>query len=203
MTSLNTAIFVQGKQDPWEIYHTALQQILFYDGRDAAPSDIHYHLHSEEDGDREVIYASPHEGLPVLLAVYYRPGGEMYTEQEAREKLESACGKPDCDSHRAQPAHLILAMATEFSWASSKYEGWNAGNLHSGMLWGIGGFLDAKKVPWKWQENLSHEVHSGYDDLDDLVKAAERVRGMSSPMGAAQAIAREFMKRMGMLPEDD
>jgi hypothetical protein len=203
MTALNTAIYVQGKQDPWEMYNITLQQALFYDGRNTAPSDIHYHLSSEADG-REIIYASPHENLPVMLAVYHRPGADMFTEQEAKDRLDPSCGNPDCDVHQAPAAHLIVALASPLSWGDEKREGWNAGNLHSGMVWGIGGFLDAKGIPWKWQHNVSHEVFEGYDALDGLPPAVERTRmGMANPMGLAQEMAREFMKRMGLLREED
>lgn len=202
MTALNTAIYVQGKQDPWEIYHAAVQQILFYAGRDCSSEAIDYRLHSEEDGS-EAIYISPHENLPVMMAIYYRPGRDLYTGEGAQAQLMSGCGDPQCATHRAQPAHLIVALATNFTWRADRLEGWNAGNLHSGMVWALGGFLDSKKVPWKWQENVSHATHEGYEDLDHLVKAAERFRSGFGAAGVAQQMARELMKRMGLLPEDE
>lgn len=196
MTALSTAIFVQGPQDASEIYNTALRQILFYDGRDAAPSDISLHVATDTDG-REALYASPHESLPVTLGVYHRPGGMMFTEQEAKEKFDSGCADPNCISHRPEPAHLIVAFATNIFWADEDRQ-WNAGNLHSGMVWSIGGFLDSKGVQWKWQENISHSTHEGYEALDDLVGAVDAVRtGMTNPLGVGQIISREIMRRMG------
>lgn len=202
MTALNTAIFVQGPTDPMEIYNVALQQILFYDGRDAAPGDISFHIHTDEDG-REVIYAGPHENLPVLIGVYYRPGGMMFTEEEAREKFQNNCGNPGCMTHRPEAAHVIVALATDALWVDEN-RNWNAGNLHSGMVWGLGGFLDGKKVPWKWQENISLNVHEGYGELENLAPAVQQVKmGLSSPLGLGQMISRAILKKMGLLPDED
>lgn len=196
MAALNTAIFVQGPQDALEIYHTALQQILFYDGRNASPSDISFQVDTDTDG-REILYAPPHEHLPAMLGVYHRPGGMMFTEQEAKEKFDSGCPDRNCVSHRPEPAHLIVAFGTNIFWADEGRK-WNAGNLHGGLLWSIGGFLDSKQLPWKWQENISHSTHEGYEELDNLVAAVENVRtGMANPLGIGQVISREIMKRMG------
>lgn len=205
MTALNTAILIQDKQDPWEVYNTALQQILFYAGRNCGRGDIEHRIHEDEEGC-ETIYISPHENLPVLMGISYRPGRPLFTEEEARRKMESGCGNPDCPAHRAQPAHVIVALATSIFWADEE-RSWNAGNLHSGMVWAIGGFLDAKKVPWKWQENISHTTHEGYEALDDFPPAVDQVKaGLSGSGGfsrVAQAISREIMKRMGLVSDDE
>lgn len=205
MTALNTAIFVQGKQDPWEIYNTALQQILFYAGRNCARNEIEFRIHTEPDG-REAIYISPHENMPIQMGVYHRSERMLFTEEEAREKAGSGCGKPDCSAHAAQPAHLVVALASSVYWEDAD-RSWNAGNLHSGMVWAIGGFLDAKKVPWKWQENISHATHVGYEALNDFAPAVDSVkRGLSGSGGfsqVAQAISREIMKRMGLVSDDE
>lgn len=195
MTALNTAIFVQGKQDPAEIFDVALQQILFYEGRNCGTAAISTHHYTEKD-DRETLYISPHENMSVLMAVYYRPGGEMYTKEEA-SRGDSGCGNPECMSHRAQPAHLIVALASNVHWKDAD-RAWNAGNLHSGMVWSIGGFLDNKKIPWVWQENISQATHEGYDDLADLVPAVENVsNGITNPLGMSQMISKEIMRRLG------
>lgn len=198
MTALKTAIFIQGPQDPLEIYNTALQQIIFYDGRDACATDIGFHLKEEEE-EREFIYVSPHENLPSLLTVCHRPGKEVMTQQEAEERLESGCGQPGCPAHRAIPAHLILAFSTDIHYTDKR--GWNAGNLHSGLLWGVGGFLDSKKIPWKWQTNTDHQIHDGYEDLDDLVQTVQQYA--EGPTGFMKIISDAIMKQFGMLPDEE
>jgi hypothetical protein len=201
VTALNTAIFVQGPQDPMEIYNVALQQILFYDGRNAAPSHISLHIHTDEDG-REVIYFDQSENLPALLAVYHRPGGVMFTEEEAQEQFEAGCTDPTCMRHRPAPAHLIVAFASSIMWEDRGRQ-WNAGNLHSGLVWSVGGFLDGKKIPWKWQEDIDQETHEGYEELEGLPAGVGKVRaGLANPLGISMMISKEIMKRLGFTTDE-
>lgn len=202
MQALNTAIFVQQEVDLWELYNVCLRQLLFFDGRDTGPADIRYVREDLEED--EYLGVDPHEELPAMLAIWYNPGGDVLTEERAKGK--TGCSNKECEEHEAVPFHKLVGLATSVFYDDAR--GWNAGNLHSGMIYGIGAFLDSKKIQWKWQNNIENVVHEGYEDLEDLPVAVAKVRGMlTNPMGMGPNIAQQIrdglMRAMGLKPEED
>lgn len=194
---LSTAILVQAEMEPWEIFNIALHQLLFFDGKGTSLADVRtIEKEDEEDGKgRHYIVTDPGEKLPAIMAVYYRPEGEMITEQEAQEEFRSSCTEPDCKAHRHPPCHLLVGFSTEFSY--SDHRGWNAGDVHSAMVWAVSGYLDGRKIPWMWQSNVLGSNYEGCDDLDKLPAFVNNMRNGSVPGGVERAVAMEILRRMG------
>ncbi len=200
MSIVNTAIFIQAPVDIKELFNTLLRQVLFYHGKGTAPGDVDLMV-----GTRfglEYIATDLHENLPCMSTVWYKDEGPVISKGDSKDGWVRVCGNPECEGHQAPECHVIVAFGSSAFYTDER--GWNAGNLHSGLIYAIGGFLDVQKIPWLWQESLTSSTHEGYEDLDAFGSAVGRMRDqVANPLGMAQMVSREILRAMGFTQDEE
>lgn len=191
MQELHTYIYVQGHVDAGAVFSEILNWDLMFSNRKDSPEDIGRHYGEDDQRGCEYVSVKDEEPLAAFLAMWYRTGGDAVTEEDKAEWEGAHCGSPNCTSHLIAPCRLLIGMSTPMSYVDTHRE-WNAGNLHSALIWQLGAWLDGQKVPWQWHANITGEVRTGYSELDDLAKVVH-LRN-TTPMGALA----EMLRAMGL-----
>lgn len=199
MHIFGTSIFVEGEVDPQELYSTLLRQIIFYDGRPITTTDIPLVVGTDEGINHYLIDVHGDHGLQVLAGVWYKDNGESLTGEEAKGVWHTSCADSSCTTHQVESCRVLAGFATSLHYSDER--GWNAGNLHSGMIYALGGFLDTQKVPWKWQEGFRKEIHEGYGDLDQLPKLVQQIHSALANPG--QLMAQHLLRMLGLIQGND
>lgn len=198
MHIFGTSIFVEGEVDPQELYSTLLRQIIFYDGRALHPTDIPLVAGTEDNINHYLIDVRADHGLQALAGVWYKDNGELITGEEAGGVWNTSCSDSNCTRHQPEPFRVLAGFATSLHYSDER--GWNAGNLHSGMIYAMGGFLDTKKVPWKWQEGFRKDIHEGYEDLEELPGLVQNVHAALANPG--QVMAQHLLRALGLIQDN-
>lgn len=99
----------------------------------------------------------------------------------ANNGAEAMPRSPDCDNEdeedreysRANPrhngtAHVVVSIDTAYGYRNGS-EG--CSDLHARLIRALGQWLDARSVPWKWQNEFTGEWFDRYDSLDSFGNA--------------------------------
>lgn len=125
-------------------------------------------------------------GLAALLEVYYGADGPMVHRHDKWCEVEVGPAKWDdtgqqmvtqaeVDSHTAS----IAANPCENGWAAIEVTfdtaygyrgdgGESCSDLHARLIRAFGQWLDARGLPWKWQNEYTGEWFDSYDGLDEF-----------------------------------
>lgn len=119
-------------------------------------------------------------GADALLAIHYAPDGTLPTHVHDKWCATELGGEwehtqEDVDHH----AEHIASDPTENGWAAIEVSfdtaysyrgdgGESCSDLHARILTALGQWLDARNLPWKWQNEYTSEWHDGYDGLAEF-----------------------------------
>jgi hypothetical protein len=150
-----------------------------------------------EPGSPWTISNEPGQDLPGWLMIHYRPGGMYRTPDDAA--VHERCNHPDCDyydlaepicdtSEHKPACWAEVSIDTAYGYRGPSRTG--CGDLHAAFVAGLGEWLDARGIEWKWLNEFTSEVHQGYERLDELVsggiEATTWFRNVVSPAIAAR-----------------
>jgi hypothetical protein len=134
------------------------------------------------DGERFVEPGNPWtisnklgQGLPGWLMIHYRPGAMYRTPDDAA--VHDDCNHPDsdyydagtptCDESEHDPACWAeVSIDTAYGYRGPNRTG--CGDLHAAFVAGLGEWLDARGIEWKWLNEFTSKVHVGYERLVEL-----------------------------------
>lgn len=109
------------------------------------------------------IWNKPGQGLPALLDVHYRKGGPI---KSSDQQCDRYCDE-DCENDGHDPAHWI-EVQFDTAYGYKDEQGRGCGDLHACYVAELGKWLDERHVRWKWENEFTGEIHSGYDRLIEL-----------------------------------
>lgn len=180
--TLNTSIAIGRPHDVKEVF--AFCNLLL-----DAPTSVKTEHEDCDSGHRvgqRQILNKPMQGLCAWLWIYYGADGPMvhqhskWCDTEVGPAKWDDTGKvmvsqEDIDRHAAD----IAAEPTSNGWAAIEvtfdtaygYQGENGescSDLHARLIRALGQWLDARGLPWKWQNEYSGEWHDRYDGLDEF-----------------------------------
>lgn len=154
--TLNTSIAIGRPHPVREVFD-------FCRGLIDTPSDVPVRT-GEHDGDKWI--GNPiGMGLCALLDVTYGQDGPLV------HRCWSWCHEHECDKDEDSPRQngwsaTIVSFDTAYSYRGENGE--SCSDLHARLVRALGQWLDARGLPWKWQNEYTGEWFDGYDGLDEF-----------------------------------
>ncbi|MFF4600595.1 hypothetical protein [Amycolatopsis sp. NPDC001319] len=130
-------------------------------------------------------------GLPAWLWIYYGADGPMVEtpdDPSDEDEVEYIARTPTKNGWAA----MEVTFDTAYGYRGP--DGESCSQLHARLVAQLGKWLDAKGLPWKWQNEYTGEWFDGYDGLAELVGAHESTgadewfRGTVLPLIAGGAL---------------
>lgn len=162
--TLDTRVYVLDQIDPQEVF-TLCRALIGAEDR---------HTYRETPGG---LSNDPGQGLPAWLMLHHGNGAPLTTQEQAAAH-DDDCNmpgtpyytpdEPDCDGNHTyrHPNWLTVSFDTTYGYSDAR--GYGCGDLHAEYVARLGQCLDSRGVQWRWQNESTGEVHSGYDRLTDL-----------------------------------
>jgi hypothetical protein len=176
--TLNTKVAVGKPTDVRKIFDFCNQLLN-------APGTVEW---SEGDCDghragQSEIYNRPMQGLPAWLWIYH--GSRVHEHDEWCDSEVGPAKWDDTGQHVVtqdevdQHVAEVAADPTMNGWAAIEVTfdtaygyrgdgGESCSDLHARLLTALGQWLDARDLPWKWQNEFTGEWHDGIDGLAEF-----------------------------------
>jgi hypothetical protein len=130
-----------------------------------------------QPGNSWIAQTVPDQGLPAWLMLHYRPDAPYRTAAEAAAHDDDICNLPGtewydeddgpCDGSWHWPAcWLEISFDTAYSYRDGQGRG--CGDFHASLVAELGQWLDERGVAWKWKNEFTGDVHTGYEQLIEL-----------------------------------
>lgn len=172
--TLDTSVVIGAPTDVMELFQFCRTLLGTLEGTPFTHNEASDH----RPGQRQ-IFNPGGIGLPAWLWIYYGADGPIPKHQHDKWCASEVGGEwdhdqEDVDSHAAH----IASDPTENGWAvievtfdtayGYRENGESCSDLHARLVTALGQWLDAKGLPWKWQNEYTGEWFDGYDGLDDF-----------------------------------
>lgn len=164
--TLDTRVYIADRIDYREVFVKCNQLIEAHEGIKFTDEPV-----SEwEDGERKrgpedgewLIWNEPGQGLCALLDVSYRKDGPLRSPGDHSRYCEP---EDHCGGNCAPSAWVEVSFDTAYGYSGP--EG-GCGDLHARLVAELGRWLDGKGIRWSWQNELTGEIHRGYEGLEEL-----------------------------------
>lgn len=182
--TLNTNIYVLDEIDPAEVFHQAASLMHVRD-------DYQFTNGPHWMGSLNAIAAEPGQGYPAWLILQYRPGGvPIATADGNAAALATHLADTDPETHKYcegddhsewerdelyEPCWLSFDYDTAYGYRGPNGEDCN--DLHAGYIRQMGAWFDARGIRWKWQNEYTGEIFTGYDGLAQFAHNGDQAQG--------------------------
>jgi hypothetical protein len=176
--TLSTEVYVQGWVNQREVFAFCQGLLAQHDDQQRTP-DQQITEDSSWSGKTRCLMTRGGQGLPAWLMVTYNPSGPYRTDEEQQAHDEDCnipgneyydADEPVCDGSSGYPHEPACWVLVDFdtAYGYTGANGWGCGSLHAWLVAELGQWLDARNIPWSWQNEFTGEIHTGYENLKDL-----------------------------------
>jgi hypothetical protein len=156
--TLDTSVFVTSKLD-YRLAWVKCNQLI------GAHEGITF---TDEDG---YIWNKAGQGLCALLGMHYGTDAPLVADGGHHQYCEPDDG--EAASHRlCFPHWLEISFDTPYGYRDA--DGNGCGDLHARLVAELGQWLDGRGASWKWENEVTGEVHDGYAGLTELARSGAR-----------------------------
>ncbi len=172
--TLSTNLYVLDEVDLGQLFRFCQERLTEYDDRTPKQQPEQQETadgESWQGGGVRSLRNVLGQGLPAILDITYRPGGPLWTAEDA------ATCTSDCDpseDYHYHPRACWFDVDLDTAYGYRDVRGWGCGDLHAMLVAEVGKWLDERGVRWEWRNEFTGEVHGGDQRYERLI---ERVSG--------------------------
>lgn len=157
--TLSTNIYVLDPVDPEELFRFGQSLLAEYDEQHRSAEAQAWRRGEPDANGRTSIYNRLGQGLPAILDVRYRNGGQYVTAEMAGH--DEDCDEDCTGKYHDRECWIDVDLDTAYGYRDER--GWGCGDLHAVLVARIGNWLDERGVRWEWRNEFTGDVH-GDDD---------------------------------------